>query len=63
MKNLLQKFFLLSIVVLATASGQGQSSNADYTKGSINVNLPKTPESQSFEKYGNIPVDEYSGVH
>jgi hypothetical protein len=62
MKNLLQKFFLLSIVVLATASGQGQSSNADYTKGSINVNLPKTPESQSFEKYGNIPVDEYSGV-
>lgn len=39
-----------------------QKFNNDYSKSYINISLPKTPESQSFEKYGNIPVDEYSGA-
>lgn len=40
----------------------GQNSNVNVDKGAIQINLPKTPESQSFEKYGKIPVDESTGT-
>lgn len=39
-----------------------QFSNNDFNKGPININLPKTPESAGFEKYGNIPVGELTGT-
>ncbi|MBL7737788.1 MAG: hypothetical protein JNK14_01125 [Chitinophagaceae bacterium] len=40
----------------------GQGFNSNHQKSYINIPLPKTPESQSFEKYGAIPIDEYSGT-
>jgi hypothetical protein len=52
---------LLSLSVFAGVSFS-QGFNSNYQKSYINIAIPKTPESQSFEKYGNIPVDEYSGT-
>lgn len=40
----------------------GQGFNNNYQKSYINIDMPKTPESQAFEKYGTTPVDENSGV-
>jgi Family of unknown function (DUF5977) len=38
-----------------------QTTNTDPNKTYINVNLPRTPESAGFEKYGNTSVSEFTG--
>ena len=36
--------------------------NLDAAKNFVNVNIPKTPESVAFEKYGNVEVNEFTGA-
>lgn len=43
-----------------TGLGQHFNNNPDF--GYINHNVPKSPESASFEKYGKIPMGEYTGT-
>lgn len=54
--NLLVAFFILAAHV------SGQTYNSDPNKTYINQNLPKTPESAAFEKYGNYTVNELNGL-
>lgn len=35
--------------------------NSDPAKGFVNVEMPRTPESAGFEKYGTFSVSEFSG--
>lgn len=44
------------------SNGQNQPLNTNSEKGFINISLPKTPESQGFEKYGNTNVNELTGT-
>jgi hypothetical protein len=53
---------LLITSLLCTEWVSPQAINGDYKAGAINIALPKTPESQGFEKFGNIPVNEVSGT-
>jgi hypothetical protein len=54
-------FFFCSLLSLFV-EGFSQPINGDYKAGAVNIALPKTPESQGFEKYGNIPVSELTGT-
>lgn len=38
------------------------TTNVNPLAAPININLPRTPESSGFEKYGNIPVNELTGT-
>lgn len=38
------------------------TTNINPVAAPININLPRTPESAGFEKYGNIPVNELTGT-
>jgi YD repeat-containing protein len=53
---------ILLMISFCTGYGQNQSFNANAEKSFININLPKTPESQGFETYGNINVSEVTGT-
>lgn len=57
----MRKGLLLIMAWLCISVVWGQGFNNNSQKSYINIAMPKTPESQSFEKYGNIPLDEYSG--
>ena len=46
---------------LLSGDSFAQVSNNEQAAGLININLPKTPESQGFEKIGKIPVNESTG--
>ena len=57
----------LSLILLSTffaiERGVAQTpTNLDAAKNFVNVNIPKTPESVAFEKYGNIEVNESTGA-
>lgn len=47
---------------LNSSFGQNTGFNTNPEKGFITINLPKTPESQAFEKYGNTHVNELTGT-
>lgn len=53
--------FILTFWLTASCLAQAPT-NVDPTKSPINVNLPRTPESAAFERYGNIPVNELTGT-
>lgn len=53
---------ILMLIVSVCKLAYGQSYNNDRTISAINHNVPKSPESSSFEKYGKIPVGEYTGT-
>jgi len=36
--------------------------NLEAAKSYVNVNIPKTPESAAFEKYGSVEVNEFTGA-
>jgi len=55
-------YLIIIILLFVYAKIDGQSSNNNTDKGAIKVDLPRTPESQSFEKYGKIPVNESTGT-
>src|SRR5688572_19141115 len=54
MKSVLTVVFFITCLL---SNAQKASPN-----GFVEAQLPKTPESQSFQKYGDQPVDEYTGV-
>lgn len=58
----MRRSLLLMSGLLIMLTGYTQKINLDYKAGAVNVALPKTPESQAFEKYGNIPVNEVTGT-
>ncbi len=59
----MRKILLISTLILLRfwVTGQ-QPTNTDPSKNYINVNIPKTPESAAFEKYGDPEVSEFSGT-
>src|SRR5688572_27050336 len=57
----MKNFLLISLGCFFSTSHQAQQINLDYKAGAINIPLPKTPESQAFERYGSIPVSEATG--
>src|SRR5687767_4294833 len=56
------KFLLIVTMLIASYSLQAQMGNNNQDKGAISVTLPRTPESEAFERYGNIPVSELTGT-
>lgn len=52
---------LSTILLCQKTIGQG-ATNINPAKSYVNVNIPKTPESAGFEKYGNPEVSEFSGT-
>ena len=60
-KEVMYKLSLISFFLFLYLKGYSQVSNNDSKAGAINIALPKTPESQAFEKYGNIAVNEVTG--
>lgn len=62
MRKLMSKQLLLALSLFLIKGSVPAQSKINPEKGYISIDMPRTPESQSFEKYGNIPVDEYSGV-
>jgi YD repeat-containing protein len=57
-----RQLLLVAFSQLFCAMLKAQVSNNDQSVGAINVSLPKTPESQAFEKYGTLPVSELTGT-
>ncbi len=61
MKNQLLSFrFLILTALLGSTLTFGQSYNFEEEFRRI-VEIPKSPEAEAFEQYGNTPVDLYSG--
>ncbi len=58
----MNRLFQLSLYVFVFINGYTQVSNNDPKMRAINIALPKTPESQGIERYGNIPVNEVTGI-
>jgi hypothetical protein len=58
----MNKLFIASLFLLFFMDGYSQAINPDYKSGALNIALPKTPESQGFENYGNIPVNDVTGT-
>lgn len=57
------RFFLLTLAIVFLSSVVfGQLPNIAADKSYIKLDLPRTPESQGFEKYGTVPVSEYTGI-
>lgn len=52
---------LLFTGITNRAIAQTQRTNTDPAKSYVNVDIPKTPESAGFEKYGYAQVNEFSG--
>ena len=57
----MSRIFLLSLFLLASGFVNCQTTNTDPAHSYINITLPRTPESQGFEKYGNFQVNELIG--
>lgn len=55
-------FLALSVLVGFASKAQQSPINLDPNQSYINVNLPKTPESQGMEQFGKIPVNELTGT-
>lgn len=53
---------VILFLILLKPDLYAQSFNTDPKLTFISHNIPKSPESSSFEKYGNIPVGEYTGI-
>lgn len=53
---------LVAVSWTQIVDAQSNSFNNNFTTSFINQNTPKSPESESIERYGNIPVSEYSGI-
>lgn len=49
--------FIFSVKVFSQ-----QATNQDPSKSFVNINMPKTPESAGFEKYGYAQVNEFTGT-
>lgn len=58
----MKRLLLILVIVSGSLKMLAQGFNNNSQKSYINIAMPKTPESQSFEKYGNIPLDEFSGT-
>lgn len=58
MLKLLFSFLLIIFWVVCYS----QQYNSDPNKSYINIKLPKTPESQAFERYGDFSVNELLGL-
>lgn len=57
------KILLVGLFIISsTARLLAQNYNNNPRNGLINHNVPKSPESSSFEKYGNIPIGEFTGT-
>jgi len=54
--------FVIALIFIFIDIINGQNPNNNTNKGAIIIDLPRTPESQSFEKYGKIPVNESTGT-
>jgi hypothetical protein len=57
----MNRIFLFSFFLVISIYGSSQTINSDPTQSYINIDLPRTPESQGFEKYGNFAVSELTG--
>lgn len=53
-------FFAIYCFCSSVAVAQLYNSNSNIA--SINYDVPKSPESASFEKYGRVPIGEYTGT-
>ena len=53
---------LLSAIFTMERGVAQTPTNLDAAKNFVNVNIPKTPESAAFEKYGNVEVNEFTGA-
>lgn len=62
MTNLFRSLIFTFTFTLICYLAKAQSYNNNPDIGFINHNVPKSPESASFEKYGKIPVGEYTGT-
>lgn len=63
MIHFLRVSFMLVLALIAMGSlFAQQSTNTDPAVSYINVNFPKTPESQGFENFGKTPVNELTGT-
>src|SRR6266536_763769 len=63
-RHFIKKYFSLGLLFTFFTFNQGftqQPTNLDPAKNYVNVNIPRTPESAGFEKYGNTEVNEFSG--
>ncbi len=58
----MRKFLLLTGLVIVSNHFFGQAFNGDPGKSFINIIMPKTPESQGIEKYGNTQINENTGT-
>jgi len=58
----MNKILLTLLFFFGCSIAYTQVSNSDPQKGAVNISLPKTPESQGFERYGNIAVSEVTGT-
>lgn len=56
------KLFLLSCMIVLSIVVHSQKTNTDPNLSYINVNVPRTPESAAFEKYGDVSVNEFTGT-
>ncbi len=55
-------FNLLFLIVCKTSVFSQGATNINPKIGYVNVNIPRTPESAGFEKYGNTQVSEFTGT-
>jgi hypothetical protein len=62
MKTIKSLGTIILILILLKFDVYAQSFNTDPKLTYISHNIPKSPESSSFEKYGSIPVGEYTGI-
>jgi len=54
--------FALAVFFAGAACLAQKSTNIDPKAAPININLPRTPESAGFEKYGSTSVNELTGT-
>lgn len=62
---MVRKFFVWAIMIVGVPVrmySQAQPTNTDPAKNYVNVNIPKTPESGGFDKYGDYQVSEFTGT-
>lgn len=58
----LKRLSLSFLILINVSFSFSQSFNNNPQLGFINHDVPKSPESSSFQKYGDIPVGEYTGT-
>lgn len=57
----MKKVTLLGCLLFISQHFFAQAFNGDPAKSFINISIPKTPEAQGIEKYGNTQVNENTG--